>query len=125
MDKKEPNPGINLEDQKVRFDYIKANQFRMIHVDGLFGGISPNSNIFMSLWSERWPIPKQTAHKLSKDGSIQGEILEERVSRDAIVREIDVGVVMNINVAIQMREWLNDKIKAAQSISKSTKSKEK
>lgn len=108
-------PGIDRETETVTFDYVKGNFFRVIHVDGVFGGANPTGKqICMAVWNERWPIPKQVVHRLSTQGALGDEIGELRVSRNAIVREVDVELIFDIDCAKQMRDWLNDKIAKAQ-----------
>lgn len=104
-------PGIDRETGRIRFDYIKGNYFRVIHVDGVYGGNSPRGgHIQMAVWNERWPIPKQTVHQFEQGKPLGKEILDERVARDAIVREVEVQLMMDIAMAKRMRDWLDDKI---------------
>ena len=52
---------------ELEFDFEKSNFFRVIHVDGVFGGISPGSNLLhMAIYNERQPLPKKVFHKLDK-----------------------------------------------------------
>jgi len=111
-------PGIDLEKKRVKFDYIKGNYFRIIHVDGVHGGIGPRGSIFMSVWNERWPIPKQTSHEISDEGTVGKEIESERVVRDAVVREVEIGLIIDIETAKQIRDWLTDKIDKIESATK-------
>ena len=114
-------PGLDREAQRIRFDYIKGNYFRVIHVDGVFGGNAPRGFIHMAVWNERWPIPKQTTHELTTEGKAGKEILEERVFRDAIVREVEAQIVMDIPTAKKVTEWLQRKIDFAESTKEGTK----
>ena len=95
---------------RVKFDYIKANFFRVVHADGIWGGVTPSLDIHMDVWSQRSPIPKQMVHEVKPDGTVGEEIANERTVRDAIVREVEVGVVFNLAIAKSMVDWLNDKI---------------
>ena len=95
---------------RVKFDYIKGNFFRVVHADGIFGGVTPSLDIHMDVWSQRSPIPKQVVHEVKPDKTVGEEIVDERVVRDAIVREVEVGVVFNFAMAKLMVDWLNDKI---------------
>lgn len=123
-DPKSPRPGVDPEKKIIRFDYIKSNLFRVIHVDGVFGGHSPNGQfIQMTLWNERWPIPKQTTHDLKDNGELGEERREERLSRNAIVREAEAHLVMHVSVAKQMRDWIDEKLKAYEKIEKQMKQK--
>jgi hypothetical protein len=49
---------------EIEFDFIKSNFFRVIHVDGAFGGLSPNGFVHMALYSERRAIPTKVVHKI-------------------------------------------------------------
>ena len=100
-----PKPHIN-------FHYIKANQFRVIHADGVHGGLHPRGNIQMSFFSERVPIPKRVSHEIDEDGKLGKEIVSERETRDGIVREVEVGVVMGVSEARSLVKWLQQKIRA-------------
>lgn len=101
----------NLKDEKkIKFDYIKSNFFRVIHADGVWGGIGPGLNdIKMVFFNERPAIPQQVTHEI-KNGILGEEIKEERVSRNSIIREVEVDIVMNIHVAKSLKKWLEDKI---------------
>lgn len=105
------HPGIDQKEKRIRFDYIKSQFFRVVHVDGIFGGTSPNGkSIRMSVWNERWPIPKQTVHEMDEFGNLLKEFVEERIGRDAIVREVEVDLAMDVDCAKQIRDWLSLKI---------------
>lgn len=103
-------PGFDYENKRVAFDYIKSPHFRTIVAEGIFGGISPRGRINMAIWNERWPIPKQSVQEIGKKNELGKEIIEERVSRDAVIREVDVMLSLDVTTAIQMRDWLNDKL---------------
>jgi hypothetical protein len=92
----------------VVFDYIKSNFFRVIHIDGVHGGISPKLNMIqMAFFSERQAIP-QTEKFALKKGQL-GEI-ESRKTREAIIREVEVEALMDIDAAKALRQWLDEKI---------------
>jgi hypothetical protein len=59
--------------------------------------------------------------QFSAEGEIGKEILEERITRDAIVREVEALLVMDIEVATRMRDWIDDKIKKIQELIKTKK----
>ncbi|MBU0514870.1 MAG: hypothetical protein KJ621_08870 [Proteobacteria bacterium] len=103
------SPGIDLDTGEIRFDYIKSNHFRVIHVDGIFGGIRPDSDsIFMGVWNERWPIPKQVVFEFDRSSGMGPE--KYRLGRDSVIREMEVGLVMNMKMAKSFKVWLEDKI---------------
>jgi hypothetical protein len=105
-------PGYDEEAKRIKFDFIKGNYFRVIHVDGVYGGFSPQGLFQMAVWNERWPIPRQTIHEISPNGQLGKEIPDERTTRNAVVREVEAQLVMDISQAKNMLEWLKEKIEA-------------
>lgn len=103
-------------DPSIKFHYIKSNFNRVIHVDGIWGGITPSLNIQMAPFSERGPIPIQTTHEINPDGSVGKELAEEKITKDGIVREIEAVLVINTEVAQAMVDWLRQKIATVEKI---------
>lgn len=95
---------------KVRFFYIKSNHFRVIDMQGAHGGITPRGNIFAALFNERSAIPQATVQRLNSDGLLGPEIVEERTGKEGIVREVEVGIMMDLSAAVSFHQWLGDKI---------------
>lgn len=104
--------GNGAPSPRVNFDYIKGQHFRVIHTDGAIGGITPRGLIHMSLYSERQAIPRRTVSAI-EDNKLGDEILTERVARDAVVRELDVDVIMTIDSAESLCVWLREKVTLA------------
>ena len=86
------------EDNTFKVDYIKGALFRVIHAVGAIGGITPRGYIQLELFNERPPIPQQSTYQATQlgDGPSMSltEVPELRVSRDAFIREVEVGVVI-------------------------------
>jgi hypothetical protein len=94
---------------EVAFDYIKSQYFRVIHADGIMGGPTPQGYVHFAFYSERPPLPRRQVHKVTPTGL--GDVIPEKtVARDAIVREMDVDVIMKIDVAEQFHQWLGQRI---------------
>ena len=91
----------------VQFHYIKSNSFRVVHTDGFIGSLTPSGYIHMASYSERPAIPQLITQRLSESGL--GET-ESTTGRDGIVREIDIDLVMSLDVARSMRDWINERI---------------
>jgi hypothetical protein len=88
----------DIPPETVNFDYLKSNQFRAIHVDGAFIGLT-QTGLTVNFFAERQPIPRRVVHKVGKDGAIGEEIVEQRVVRDAVIRDTEVSISMSIDVA--------------------------
>ena len=93
--------------KELDFHYLKTPCYRTYHVDGIFGGIAPNGNLYMELFIERFPTPKVVRCKLTPEGP--GEEVS-REGKDGVIREVEGGLVMNINTATTLRDWLDGKI---------------
>ena len=97
----------------VTLNYIKSNYFRVVHADGAIGGFTPRGEVFFSIYSERAPLPDVTVQAV-ENGQLGKEILEQRKGSEGILRELEVGVVMDLNVAKSFHMWLEDRIKVAE-----------
>jgi hypothetical protein len=100
----------------IAFEYVKSNQFRVVHADGVWGGVTNQANVQVAFFSERQAIPRRIVHRVETDSTLGPEIEEDRVTRGGFVREVEVDVVMNIGTAIALRDWLNDKIRFAHDV---------
>ena len=86
---------------EIAFDFEKSRFFRVIHVDGAVGAISPSSAfIHMSVFSERSPVPKRMVHSLEAGGALGPEISEKRTVRPGTFRELEVDLVFNLETAV-------------------------
>lgn len=100
--------------REIEFDLIKSNWFRVIHADGAIGGVSPQANIHMALYSERRAIPTKIVHALEKT-QLGAEIKSKRQGRAGMVREVEVDVVLGLEQAKALHLWLGDKIREIES----------
>jgi hypothetical protein len=95
----------------ITFRHINSNYFRVIHADGAIGGFTPRGQLFFNLYSERPPLPEITVQAI-ENGQLGKEITEKRPPvSEGILREFEVGVVMDMNVAKALAIWLDERIK--------------
>lgn len=99
--------------KKIYHHFVKSAGFRVIHVDGAHGGITPQGYVQMTLYSERQPIPKRTTHEVFPSGEAR-ELEGDRVARDGLVRECEVTALMDVPTAVALRDWLNNRIELVQ-----------
>jgi hypothetical protein len=93
---------------KVRFFYIKGNHFRVLHVDGALGGITPRGFLHFSVYSERPAIPQTAEHQVSIEGRLSEPLSQE--GKQGIVRELDADLIMTKQTATELRDWLSKRI---------------
>lgn len=109
-------PIIRRTDGEIQFHYEKSKFFRVVHVDGAAGGLSPgNRQIHMAVFSERTPLPRSMTH-LIVNGELGAEIESKRDMKTGAFRELESDLVMTIDVAVAIRDWLNAKIEEAAAI---------
>ncbi|MEX0715090.1 MAG: hypothetical protein WD066_00815 [Planctomycetaceae bacterium] len=95
-----------------RFEFIKSNCFRTIHVDGAWGGVvaMPVPYVHMAIFSQRRPIP--TAVEYASKGKVVGqELKERREGRNAVVREVESELILDPHATVQLTMWLLEKVK--------------
>lgn len=107
--------------QKIGFHFLKSNQYRTVHADGAFGGLTPRGYIDVNFFSERKPIPNFTSHELGADGTVGPENTAERISKDGIIREVEVGVILDLEGARSLIKWLADKVNTLEALTNSKK----
>jgi hypothetical protein len=96
--------------EKIRIEYQKSHSFRVVHVDGAYGGTSPRLQLFIAFYSERFPIPKVLTYEISPSGTPGEEITEERETKEGIIREVEVGVLLDLQAAKAFASWLNEHV---------------
>lgn len=97
----------------------------MIHVEGAHGGVTPTGKIQIAVFNDRQPIPQQTIHEVASTGKVGDEVKEERITRGGIVREVEAELIIDLDGAKIIHQWLGDKIKECEGILKEVqKSKE-
>jgi len=105
---------------KVRFTYQRSEFYREILYHGAYGGLNPQTDLHMVFYSQHKAYPSEQVHFLRRDGSlgppIPTEKAEEGEAVHEIVREIEVGVTMDLGAAIAFVAFLQSKIKEAQEI---------
>lgn len=102
------NTRSSEEANEIEFHYVKSNFFRVLHITGAFGGVTPQLNIHMNVFGDRPPIPKMIVQAITPENRIGSET--RRDSRVGIVREVEADIVLDIDTAKALVEWLNTKI---------------
>lgn len=65
----------------------------------------------MAIYNERPAIPREMVHEINPDGALGEVIRGETVSRNGIVREMEVDVLMSAESVRSIIGWLEDQIK--------------
>lgn len=102
-----------MEEKKVEtidIHYLKTNNYRTYHVDGIFGGLTPDSKkLYIELFVQRSATPRKIEHEVIH--GLVGKETGKREGKEGLIREIESGIIMDMDVAKVLRDWLNEKIK--------------
>ena len=108
----------NQDSVRVKFHYLKSGLYRVIHADGAWGGLTPDLQLFFSFFNTRPPIPKILGFEISEEGMLSKELPEIKESKDGLVREVEVGVVMSPENVEALIAFLQERLKAVHEIKK-------
>lgn len=114
MEEREDLIDIGKEEPDIfKVDYLKSNQFRVFHADGVWGCLTPNLNIQIAFWNERFAIPEQVIYRSTPDNEIE-EIKEKRLDGEStIIRELEICTIIDVETAEMLVEFLQEKIQEA------------
>lgn len=105
------------EQGQISFDYVKSPNWRVIHSDGTYGGVTPRGKIMAAIFNERFAIPRHVVYEFH-DGTLGNEL--DSVHRSDIIRELEVGIIWDLQGAKLMREWLDEQITELEALTAAT-----
>src|SRR4051812_47543074 len=99
----------NKRPSELQFNFLKSNFFRVAHVDGAVGNITPKGDIFVSFYNERVSLPDSVINRITEDGRV-GEQISANTSSPGLIREMEFGIVLDVEVAKNLNVWLSNMI---------------
>ena len=93
--------------KKIGLRFKKDDDYRLIPVNGVWGGPTPRGDIIVDFFHESQSLPEKVTQALSPDGQL-GEVLE-RKPLDTVQRTVFVGIVLNVEQAESIGRWLQEK----------------
>jgi len=98
-----------MEKNKITIHNKISHNYRQIHVDGAFGGITSRGLVNISFFAERSPIPKSSEYEIVENQL--GPLLSNSDdSKSGMIREFEFGIYTDINVAKQLIEMLTKQV---------------
>lgn len=91
--------------------YIFPDDYNPKYANGAWGGISPRGDLIVNFFLERMPLPTKETYELRPEGN-----LGQRLNSDpegietTMIRFIQSGLVLNLENAISIHQWLGNKI---------------
>lgn len=90
----------------VKIKFRKSNDYKIIPVTGVWGGLSPNNEVVFDLFIERHLNPEFIEIEIDEGGKKVGERQE---GEQAFIRESQIGIVLRPDIAYSIGEWLMGK----------------
>lgn len=97
-----------MEKEKFTIKYKFSDDYNPIYVNGMYGGFSPQGEMVINFYHERWPVP----NSLIVDEKGNEEKIDPSDISNTLIRMVKTGVVMRKETAISFRDWLNAFIEA-------------
>ena len=92
---------------KITFRFEKDENYRLIPVNGVWGGPTPRGDIMVDLFHESYARPEVVAHEVTPGGQIGKQV--EHTPTIEIRRKIFVGMVLTVEQAESIGRWLREK----------------
>ena len=100
--------------KEITFHYIKANDFKTAFATGIFGGITVNGKLNIDFYTERIAIPDSQTIEVINRTTLGEPIIDKTVSKKGVIREVQVGVLMDIEAAKLLAKWINETLEKLQ-----------
>ena len=98
-------------ENQIKVKYKYEDDYNPQYVNGAQGGINVQGEIVVNFYFERVPMPNSVTHEVSKEGLLGPAIATEPEDLTrSVLRYVQSGVVMNLEVATQIHRWLGDQI---------------
>ena len=99
---------------EIQAKYTKTGASPVLHVDGMFGGLTPSGQLYVAFFSEHAQLPEAEILRRDPEGDTYRPVGADQLQ--GVVREVGVEVIMTLNVARAFQEWLNVRIKMAEDL---------
>lgn len=99
------------EKKRITFNYHFDDNYNPEYVNGAYGGIGPKGELIVNFYLERQGIPKSHTHEVKEDGSLDSPKAENQEESELnLIRYINTGVILNLESAKRIHDWLGQKI---------------
>ena len=94
--------------QRITVLFRKDENYRLIPVNGVWGGVTSRGDIQVDLYHESLMRPSEVTHDLTPQGAI-GPETARKPSQPLIERTVLVGMMLTAEQADSIGRWLRDK----------------
>lgn len=91
---------------RLKFRITKDEGYRVVPVNGAWGGVTPQGDVCMDVYHEAQELPDELTQEVSPDGSL-GDVLQ-RSPEFGLRRNVWLGMVLTVEQADRMGRWLQE-----------------
>ena len=95
---------------EFKIKYKKSNSYKMVPVNGVWGGLDGKGNITCEFFVEKVDHPEFTKLVVDEKNRAVKEEGIQRKTTEGIVREFQVGMTLEPHLAKTIGEWLLTKV---------------
>lgn len=101
-----------IADNQIKIKYKYADDYNPQYVNGAQGGINVQGEIVANFYFDRVPMPNSITQEVTKEGVLINNIVatEPEDLTKSVLRYVQSGIVMNLEVAKQIHDWLGNQI---------------
>ena len=92
---------------KITFCFKKDENYRLIPVNGVWGGPTPRGDIRVDLFHESLSLPEVITQAVTPDAKLGKEL--ERTPANTVQRNVMVGMILTAEQAESIGRWLQEK----------------
>ncbi len=108
--------------ETIRFAYRSSEDYKPSYVNGVHGGLNAAGDVIAHFFTEQRSIDQEEVFNLLPNGEIGDPIITTSANEPIqVTRFIQTGLVMNLETAKQVSEWLDGQITALEEINKGLK----
>lgn len=105
----------------VKFIHQFPDNYRILPVNGAWGGITSRGDLVMHLFVEHTKVPQEEIQIVKEDGSFVP--VRKESEEIEVLRVMQTGVMMNREQAVSMARWMLDKVEKFEHVIKVEKKK--
>ncbi|MCE7072017.1 hypothetical protein LZG74_17000 [Dyadobacter sp. CY327] len=94
---------------EIEAHFIKSADFKTVQITGVWGGVMGNGMLNVNLFTERVPIPQKIIFDIDPVTQVARE--KHKDGKTGIVREVQMGVLMDYPTAKSFYEFFGNWIK--------------
>jgi len=94
-----------MKQRKILVRYRESPDYRRVPATGVFGGPTPAGDLMCNFFLETRAVPEEVEIEIDAGGAAK-EKQPPQEDPEVFVREIQVGILLNPNVARSIGEWL-------------------